>query len=219
MIFPETVFNAPGSHLAAFLNAPAPGYTLVGDDAGFLSGMALAASWLHDGIVDACLLVGAEESDWIVVDAINLFSREWVHADGAGALYLSATDSGVALAELACITDVFSFVAKQDPAIAASRMSRQLKPADGMSELLVESARGIDRMDQAEQLAWADWPGARLAPRKIMGEGFSAAAAWQCVAAVEAIRHGEQAAANVSVVGINQQAIGARFVRAQPAVL
>jgi len=36
-----------------------------------------------------------------------------------------------------------------------------------------------------------------------------AAAAWQCVAAAEALRRGLQKRANISVVGCNQQAIGA----------
>jgi hypothetical protein len=38
-----------------------------------------------------------------------------------------------------------------------------------------------------------------------------AGAAWQCVAACEAVASGRFAAANVSLVGSNQQAIGARF--------
>jgi hypothetical protein len=38
-----------------------------------------------------------------------------------------------------------------------------------------------------------------------------AAAAWQCVAACDAVAAGRFAAANVSLVGSNQQAIGARF--------
>jgi hypothetical protein len=41
-----------------------------------------------------------------------------------------------------------------------------------------------------------------------------AAAAWQCVAAGDAVAGGRFAAANVSLVGVNQHAIGARFVRA-----
>jgi hypothetical protein len=41
-----------------------------------------------------------------------------------------------------------------------------------------------------------------------------AAAAWQCVAACDAVADGRFAAASVSLVGSNQQAIGARFVRA-----
>jgi hypothetical protein len=38
-----------------------------------------------------------------------------------------------------------------------------------------------------------------------------AAAAWQCVAACDAVANGRFAAANVSLVGSNQQAMGARF--------
>ncbi len=38
-----------------------------------------------------------------------------------------------------------------------------------------------------------------------------AAAAWQCVAACDLFPSGQFTAANVSLVGANQQAIGARF--------
>jgi hypothetical protein len=41
-----------------------------------------------------------------------------------------------------------------------------------------------------------------------------AAAAWQCVLACDAVAGGKFAAANVSLVGSNQQAIGARFIHA-----
>jgi len=45
-----------------------------------------------------------------------------------------------------------------------------------------------------------------------------AAAAWQCVAACDAVANGRFAAADVSLVGSNQQAIGARFVRPSPSI-
>jgi hypothetical protein len=48
-----------------------------------------------------------------------------------------------------------------------------------------------------------------------MGEGLMAASAWQCVAALDAMALGLYPAANVSVTGCNQQAIGARFVKAK----
>ena len=51
--------------------------------------------------------------------------------------------------------------------------------------------------------------------KKILGEGLMAAAAWQCVAAVDALRHNNFSAATVSIVGCNQQAIGARFVKVE----
>jgi len=39
--------------------------------------------------------------------------------------------------------------------------------------------------------------------------------AWQSILACDALRRGQFDAANVSVVGTNQQAIGARFVRTE----
>jgi hypothetical protein len=40
-----------------------------------------------------------------------------------------------------------------------------------------------------------------------------AAAAWQCVAAVDSLVRGESERALVSIAGCNQQAIGASFLR------
>jgi hypothetical protein len=59
----------------------------------------------------------------------------------------------------------------------------------------------------------SDCAGKRLTPKKVLGESFVASAAWQCVAACDLLRQKEFAAANVSVLGANQQAIGARFFR------
>ena len=53
LIFPETVFKAPASHVSAFLGSKGINYTLVGDDGTFLQGLALAAEWLAAGRVDA----------------------------------------------------------------------------------------------------------------------------------------------------------------------
>ncbi|MEI9959933.1 MAG: hypothetical protein WDM76_02020 [Limisphaerales bacterium] len=79
--------------------------------------------------------------------------------------------------------------------------------------MLCVSAQNIPRADAAENAAWRDWTGVRLAPKKILGEAFVASAAWQCVAACGAIQKNKFIAANVSIVGANQQAIGARFAK------
>jgi Beta-ketoacyl synthase, N-terminal domain len=208
LIFPETVFNAAASHLAAFLNSNAICYTLVGDDGTFLQGIALAAQWLADNKVDACLVIGAEETDWIVADAIKLFQPNAVHGAGAGAILLKP-DSG-AIAELVAVTDSFPFTQRQNRAAAARRMRTQFPPG-AKNELLCTSAQQLPRPDTAENQAWSDWTGVRVAPRAILGEAFLAATAWQCVTACDVIRQNKFAGANVSVVGANQQAIGARF--------
>jgi 3-oxoacyl-(acyl-carrier-protein) synthase len=210
LMFPETVFNASASHLAAMLGSNASCYTLVGDDGTFLQGIALAAQWLADDKADVCLVVGAEETDWIVADAIRAFHTRMVHGAGAGALLLGKDSRSGAIAELAAVTDSFSFTQRQTRAAAARRMRAQLPP-ETHKDLLCTSTQQLPRPDAAETQAWSDWTGARLAPRAVLGEAFLAATAWQCVAACDALRQKQFAGANVSVVGANQQAIGARF--------
>ena len=210
LIFPETVFNAPASHLAAYLNTSAASYTLVGDDGTFLQGLALAANWLVDGKADGCVVIGAEETDWIVSDAIRLFHRKAIHSGGAGALYLQRHQPPTPVAELAGITDAFNFAQHQPRKEAARRMRAQL-PGGAPNELLCPGTQGLPRADAAEDAAWQDWAGPRRKPKAVLGEAFVASAGWQCVLACDALRRREFAAANVSVVGANQQAIGARF--------
>ena len=67
-------------------------------------------------------------------------------------------------------------------------------------------------MDAPELDAWRGWKGERLSPKRILGEGLMAAAAWQSVLAADALMRGRCHAATVSIVGCNQQAIGARLV-------
>jgi len=201
MIFPETVFNAPASHLAAYLNSPAINYTLVGDEGSFLQGLALAADWLAVGRVDGCVVVGAEELDWIAADAARLFRRSNVSAGGAGALYLKTRPD--ARVELAAITDSFSHNNSSSRAAAARRVRSQLGPG-APNELLCDS--GTDGS------VWQDWSGARVTPPAILGGAFNASAAWQCVVACDQIGNVRFPSACVSVIGANQQAIGARFV-------
>lgn len=217
LIFPETVFNAPASHLAAYLESPEISYTLVGDEGSFLQGLALAANWLVAGQIDAAIVIGAEETDWISSDALRVFDRQSVPAGGSGAIVLkSQTQSAAAVdcAELAGVTDSFSFTQRQNRATAANRMRRQL-PHSSPGEILSLS-RDCGDHGGIENIAWSDWTGSRLNPKRILGEAFTASAAWQCVLACDAIKNGGVPASNVSVVGTNQQAIGARFAKIPP---
>ena len=216
LVFPETVFNAPASHLAAYLGANGTGYTLVGDDGTFLQGLALAADWLLNDQADSVVVVGAEESDWIVADAMKLFQRNAIHGAGAGAIYLRREKKTGAVAELSAVTDSFLFTQNQNRTEAARKMRAQL-PAGAPGEILCLGAQNLARPDAAENLAWCDWTGTRLSSKPILGEAFLASVAWRCVAACAALARGRFSAANVSVVGANQQAIGARFLKTLPA--
>lgn len=234
LVFPETVFNSPASHLAALLGATACNYTLVGDPGTFLQGLALAADWLASERVEGCLIIGAEEADWLVADAFRLFSRSAIVAEGAGAVYLrrgplagavhldTVTRPHLFLPQRAAATDETAVrpvrpappVQPRNRAEAARRMREELGRG-GPTDLLCDSTLGCPLLDRAESSVWQDWPGARLAPKRILGEGISAGSAWQCVAAIDALLQGRAPAALVSVVGGNQQAIGARFATPQ----
>ncbi|MFM1768361.1 MAG: hypothetical protein RJA22_890 [Verrucomicrobiota bacterium] len=213
LLFPETVFNAPASHLAAVLGATGLNYTLVGDPSAFAAGLGLAAHWLEDGDADAVVVVGAEEADWTTAEALRLFSRGAILAEGAGALCLRRA-SGAACAggvRLAAVTDPQEFGPGRPPAAALRAVRREL-PA-GAGDLLVPGAGASRGLAAAEARAWADWAGPRIAPARVFGEGFMAAAAWQCVVAVDRLQEGRQAGACVSVPGSNHAAAGVRFAR------
>lgn len=204
ILFPETVFNSCASHLAAYLESPSVNYTLVGDAGTFLQGLALAAGWLEDGAAEACVVLGAEEPDWTVGDALRLFDRKTVLASGAGALYLKSGSPSDAVVELAAITDALAATRAPSRHDAARKVRAQL-PAGAPSELLCACER--------QHPAWSDWAGKVLNPTEILGEAFAASAAWQCVAACDAVQQGRCEGANVSITGANLQAIAARFIK------
>jgi len=211
MLFPETVFSAPASHVAAlFAHVPIV-YSLIGDPGSFLQGIALAADWLAENTVDICLVIGAEESNWLLSDAIWRLDHAAIPSAGAGAIALTSNPALSTGAELALITDAFTVGARLNRVEAAAHMRSQM-PSGAADELLCDGVNESLRTSAPELLAWKDWPGLRISPKPILGEGLVAAAAWQTISACAAFGASKSMAANISLVG-NQQAIGARFVR------
>ena len=78
-------------------------------------------------------------------------------------------------------------------------------------DILCDSLHGVAAVDRAEETVWGDWRGRRISPRKIFGEGLMAGAAWQCIAAIDALREGPFRTAVANVVGCNEEAIAAEF--------
>jgi hypothetical protein len=210
LLFPETVFNAPGSHLAALLGSTGMNYTLVGDQATFLQGIAVAADWIESERVDASIVVGAEELDWVVPDAQRRFSRQAVVCEGAGALYLRCETGQPGEIALRGITSAHLYRRGVPRRRAAEQMRAELNQL-GAVELLCDGLQGVPRLDAAELDLWRDWAADRLSPLRVTGEGFVAGAAWRCVTAVQAAAEGRCRSAAVSVLGCNEQAMGAQF--------
>lgn len=210
LVFPETVYNSPASHLAALIGTTGINYTLVGDPGTFLQGLALAADWLTDNRVDGCLVIGAEEMDWLTAGAVSLFERAAIFSDGAGAIYLRRGENASPV-KLKAVSDARLFTAKHSRTEMIRRARRDLG-AESENALLCDGLQGVPHWDKDEQSAWNDWRGKRLSIKAMMGESLMAAAAWQCVAAVDALFQRMHDFANVSIAGTNQQAIAAQFV-------
>jgi len=214
LVFAETVFNAPSSHVAAVLPSPAINYTLLGDSSGFLEGLALAADWLEKDLVDGCVVVGSEEIDWPILDAFHLFSPHVICSEGAGALYLSnrsVTDDAV---ELTAVSDPH-FYSNKSQKIEATKSVRADLIQVGNAALLCDSRVGIENYDAPENATWSDWSNARLSPKTILGEGMMAGSAWQCVASVDALKQNVARSALVSISGCLHQAVGACFAKSK----
>jgi hypothetical protein len=210
LVFPETVFNAPCSHLAALLGAKGITYSIVGDPGTFLQGLALGGEWLLNREVDGCLVIGAEEGDWITADAFRHFSRKLILSEGAGAIYLKSEHPAKTAIELKGVTDSYSFFNHETRLAAAKKMRAELPPGSG-EDLLVQGTQGIPVLDAPENRVWQNWPGRRLSVKRFLGEGLTAGAAWQCLAGIKMLQAQGSGSLLVSVAGCNQQVIGAHF--------
>lgn len=190
LLFPETVFNAPASHLSAVLGSVAANYTLVGDTGVFLHGLALAAGWLEEGRVARCLVVAAEEVDWIIADALHHFRKTASLAEGAGAMLLTRERAPMTVAELEAVTDPQAHGAGggQTARGAALRRAASLLPT-GLAATV----------DTAE-----------------FGEALAAGTAWQAIGAIRAAQQQRLSRATVLAPGAYQEAIGASFTLSTP---
>ncbi|MEO8616845.1 MAG: beta-ketoacyl synthase N-terminal-like domain-containing protein [Luteolibacter sp.] len=204
ILFPETVFNAPSSHVSAMIGSSAPNDSLIADSSGFFTGIDLAAEWIERGDVDGCLIVASEEIDWLSAEGLCLYSRSYLPAEGAGAIYLEAGEGPVKLLHL---PNPVSYSGCSRMA-AAREIRERLGVVDNGRSLLIDGRAGIGRYDRAESSAWSDWTGPRWSPRMILGEAMGASAALQIVAAVEALKSGSFDRVIVITTGGNQQAAG-----------
>lgn len=210
LLFPETVYNAPASHLAALLGIDGASYTLVGDHSVGLAALHFAGQLLALGDVDRVLVVGAEEIDWVLCEAY----RDWrlartPLAEGAAAVVLARegrwslhTHAGA------------SFARRRDAAAALECVLADFASV-GRPDLVVSSANGTF-VDRAEAVALARWfPGVRtLRPKRAFGESPGASALLQVVTAARAMECESLSRTLVTAVGFNQQTSVAQLDRA-----
>jgi hypothetical protein len=202
LLFPETVYNAPASHLAAALGIDGASYTLVGDNAVGISALHLGTQLLALGECDRAVVVGCEEIDWIVCEAFH----EWrlaatPLAEGGSAIVLEK--QGPLVVETRAGT---SFSSRREATDALRHAV-----GDWKSDFIVSGANGtfIDRVESSALPTDVRW----LYPKRQLGEAPGASALWQTTLAALNVRADTTPDALVPVVGFNQQASCARVAR------
>ena len=201
LLFPETVFNAPASHLSAIIGVTGATYTLVGDSAVGILAIKMAADLMADESLDYCLVVGAEEVDWLLCDAyrkwrllrkrspIEPFAKKaqgFILSEGAGALLIGREGP----VEIQKIDAGGSYRNRRDIGPAVEKILRNLR--HGSCNVVIASANGTF-IDRAELGALAlEIPQARIYSAKpALGECPGAAGIWQTILATKSLLAGQ----------------------------
>lgn len=238
LLFPETVFNAPASHLAAILGISGATYTLVGDGAVGLLALKMAEDLMENEALDRCLIVAAEEADWLLCDAYAKWRllrasppiapfesppRGTVLSEGAGAILVTRSgDILIDRIEAGC-----NFSRQSEAASCVDKVFAPLCKGEGI-DLVVTSANGTFVDNAEHQAALRHCPDAPIfAPKQSLGESVGASAVWQIICAAESLRTrtlpvspltiarqdcgAPPKSALVSACGMNQQVAGVRL--------
>ena len=183
-LFPETVFNSPGSHVASVLGLSGAVYALCGDESAWIGALKTAAVWLRRGRVRQVVVMGVEEFDPLALDAYR--SARWLRrpgflpSEGAAAVLVreaNATDSAV----IAHAEEGTPYRTRAEAAHAAEQLFC------GMDATL--PCHRTARHTWAEQLereATEGRPEFSL-PSPHLGTAFTASAAWETIRAVQAL--------------------------------
>ncbi|MBL9131013.1 MAG: hypothetical protein JNG86_07430 [Verrucomicrobiaceae bacterium] len=196
LIFPETVFNAPASHIAALLGADGAVSTIIGNANAIMEALDMAAVWIRGGLIDHCLIIGAEECDWLSAEALTYYHEAHIASEGAGALLVSAEGGGP---RIQSITGPLAFHSWKE---RCEILPRLVQPA----AILIDDRNGIPLHDAAETAAWSrlDFQ-TRHSPKQILGESMGASAILQLVLATLESR-AQNATAVISMPGGNAAA-------------
>ncbi|HEY8834747.1 MAG TPA: beta-ketoacyl synthase N-terminal-like domain-containing protein [Chthoniobacterales bacterium] len=227
LLFPETVFNAPASHLAAILGIAGASYTLVGDGAVGILALKMAEDLMTSDTLDYCLVVSAEEADWLLCDAYRKWRllrsappiepfqqppRGMILSEGAGAI-LVARAGHVQIDHIAGGTN---FSKQHEAGAAVEKVLAELCPPP--PDLIAASANGTF-IDAAEQAAIGKHsPEARVyAVKSQLGESVGASSLWQIICGARALitqrvpgftEPVSPQSAAVLTCGLNQQVAG-----------
>jgi len=200
LLFPETVYNAAASHLAALLGVNGQSYTLVGDSSVGLGAIHFATELLTiQPELDRCLVVGTEEADWLLADAFaswrmttkrdqfEVYGRPdgTIFGEGAGAVLIGRTGMlGIASSSAGLPYSSFRESASAARTIFGGPQS------EALPQMIVSSANGTFA-DEVERKVFSEfYPSVPVyALKPALGEALGASALLQVAVAGFALRH------------------------------
>ena len=212
LLFPETVYNAPASHIAARLGLEGEVLTLVGDAVAGLTAVQTGCELITAGEADCCVVVAAQELDWITCEAY----RRWgliqdqqngasVFAEGAAAIVLAREAKSC---QVAAMHSGYFHPAGSDAERALEAMLEKL--LQGSSVDVVVSSVSESRLDLAVRNCVArHLSSARLlAPKAVLGESLACSTLQQVISGVLALRDLAGGKALIITAGYNRQLAG-----------
>lgn len=211
LLFPETVYNASASHIAARLGITGEALTLVGDSTAAITAVQTATELLATGEADHCLVVSSQEIDGVTWEAYARFglvadrpgAAITCLSEGAAALVLSREGSGPAVQRVhsgAC------YRSRPDAVRRFDRITAELLKDSSHPDLALTGASG-SAFDEVEAKALdLHLPGVpRLAPKLTLGESQSSSTLQHIVAAALALRSGSARTTLITACGFNHQ--------------
>ena len=184
-LFPETVFNSPGSHVASVLGLNGAVDALCGDESAWISALKTAAIWLRRGRVRQVLVMGVEEFDLLVLDAYR--SARWLRqpgflaSEGAAALLVRAAGASDKLV-IARAHEGLPYRTRLEAAFAANELFNGL-------DATIPCHRTAQNtwMEKLERVATEGRPEFSAAPPPHLGSAFTASIAWETLRAATAL--------------------------------
>ena len=212
LLFPETVYNAPASHIAARLGLEGEVLTLVGDAAAGLSAVQTACELMAAGEAESCVVAAAQELDWITCEAY----RRWgliqdgnnsacVFSEGAAAIVITGNPNGC---RIVATHPGYSYSTEAEAEKKFESMLSELLQQSPV-DLFVSCASGT-RFDLPERKCIAKHlPSAKiLTPKSVLGESFACSSLQQIITGVLDLEESGGGNALVVTTGYNRQVAG-----------
>lgn len=208
LFFPETVYNAPASHVAALVGIDGEVVTLVSDATAAIDALATATEILESPDLDTCLVVAAEEVDPVTAAAYRLWGLIRDGADGHSEATLSEGAVAMVLGRdggprLRRLDTGHSCTAGHSLRRGLDQVVKNLTGGH-RPDVVVCSAAGA-RSDATEALVLDERLRGvpRLTPNRMVGQAFAVSALTQVLVAAQVILQNEASSALVPVVGWN----------------